>query len=319
MASLSIFGPASGSGFSRVDQGWTFSTFGASGGFPNLPGVFAAIVSRASSAHWRMTFDFHLPKYPTWGTAQPCLMYCKAPDLLVEWPVTFMPKSSTQSLTRSDFVAGFPVSSKCPPWAPLSIVELRRTSATTCSASECFDPSGLGTSPLAPWVAPLWVPSCGMPGGGRSRVWHIPGKVPWGTLQRPWTWFFLPRRRSSSPMPWCPANSLRISVAWNASAPFESQAHSCRCWTSRSWSLPRSESPQLQQFPSTEVTLLWWRRGLLQGCTCLYSGFSFPFRHSSCHVDGAASHDCSPVAFLLLCCRVVLLTVGIVHGSHRTS
>lgn len=71
MASLSIFGPASGSGFSRVDKGWTFSTFGASGGFPNLPGVFAAIVSRASSAYWRMTFGFHLPRY---GPALPYVL-----------------------------------------------------------------------------------------------------------------------------------------------------------------------------------------------------------------------------------------------------
>ena len=59
-------------------------------------------------------------------------MHCDAPDLRVEWPVTFMSKSTTQSFTKSVFDASLPDSSsvKCPPGAPFRVVVLRNTSAT---------------------------------------------------------------------------------------------------------------------------------------------------------------------------------------------
>ena len=60
----------------------------------------------ASSAYWRIMFDFHLPKKATWLMLQPLLMYWSAPDLLVEWPEMSFPNSVLHALRTRCLDAG---------------------------------------------------------------------------------------------------------------------------------------------------------------------------------------------------------------------
>ena len=58
----------------------------------------------ASSAYYRMMFDFHLPRKATWLMLHPFLIYCRAPDLLVECPEMPFPNSVLHALSTKAFI-----------------------------------------------------------------------------------------------------------------------------------------------------------------------------------------------------------------------
>ena len=94
--------------------------------------LFTAMDSRASWAYSMMMLLFQRPRYPTWDTAHPFLMYCKAPLLRVEWPVTSLPYNFLQSWTMSALVARRPFLpiAMAPNGVPLSVAWFTKVSST---------------------------------------------------------------------------------------------------------------------------------------------------------------------------------------------